>query len=617
MIIQRIVSGILFLYTFGLYAQEAALNGSASSNPVGVGERFQLTFACNAQCTKFRPPALEGLTVLSGPSQSTSIQIVNGSMTQSLSYSFIVQAKSEGKLTIGSATAEVNGKQIQSQPFALTVVKATSQSQVQAQQQAEQTAAEVALTKQVQQNLFLRVNVNKNSVIRGEQLVATYKLYTRVGLLSYTPRKMPALTGFWSQDVDNTQQLRFADETFNGQTFRVAAVKKVVLFPQQSGTLELDQMEADVVARVQASSGRRGNSAFEQLFGADPFADVFGRTHELKLTLKSQPVKITVRPLPQNNLPPEFAGGVGSAMALEASLNTKSTKTNEAVKLKVKINGKGNLKLIDPIKVSFPPDLETYDPSVTDNVAITESGASGSRSFEYLIIPRFAGDYKIPPIRYAYYDLEKKQYVMLSTQDFTLHVEKGKDDNTIITGKPGVGKESVTAIGSDIRFIKTSVSDLRQRGDRFVAGGFFLTLLLSPLLLFFGFIIYRRKTEELRGNAALMKTRGATRGAKQRLQQAKKYLATHDKNKFHDEVAKALWGYMSDKLNIEQAALTREAVAQKLLERGVSNSIVQNFALTLDACEFARFAPGEDNAAMTHLYDDAVQLISSVERELR
>ncbi len=601
-----------FTFSIPAHAQDATLTASVSTNPVGVAERFQVTFSGNTQFAKFRPPSFEGFAVLSGPNQSTSVQIVNGSMSQVVAVSYILQAKAEGKFTIQSATAEANGRQIQSNPLAIQVVKATSQSQQQIQQKAAESAAEAAMSKQVQQNLFLKVSANKISVTRGEQLVATYKLYTRVSLVNYTPRKMPALTGFWSQDIDNAQQLNFTDEHINGQTFRVAAVKKVTLFPQQSGTLELDPMEADVIARVMGQ--QRGGSPFDQLFGGDPF----GRAQDVKLTLKSNPLKITVKALPQNGVPTEFAGAVGAGFVLDASLSSKSTKTNDPVKLKIRVSGKGNLKLLDPIKMNFPPDIETYDPTVTDNVAVTESGASGSRTFEYLLIPRYAGEFKIAPIRFAYYDLEKKHYNILSSQEFTLNVEKGKDDNkTVITSAAGVNKESVTAIGSDIRYIKSVPSSLSRKGDGFFGSAGFMASLLAPVCLFIGFVFYRRRTEDLRSNIVLMKNRGATKAAKQRLKQAQRFLAQQENNKFHDEIAKAIWGYMSDKLNIPPASLTRESVATTLAARGVSQTVVQQFALTLDTCEFARFAPSKDTNAMEHLYDDALELMSNIERDLK
>jgi hypothetical protein len=601
-----------------VYAQNTRLTANVSANPIGVGEQFQVDFSANAQLKSFRAPSFDGFTVLSGPNQSTSIQYINGAMTQSITFSYILQAKSEGRFTIGAASAEVGGKAMQSQPIVMQVVKATPSSQTRQQQRAAEQATESEAQKQVQKNLFIKVSTNKTSVMRGEPLVATYKLYTRVSLITYTARKAPAFTGFWNQDLGLVQQLNFTDERLSGQMFRVATVKKVVLFPQQSGILELDPLEADVVARVNTGRRRGGNgSIFDQIFGNDPFAgDPFGSVQDVKLTLRSTPVKINVRSLP-SNAPVEFTGGVGTGFHLDASISHTTIQTNEPVKLRVKLSGKGNLKLIEPIKANIPPDIESYDPNTSDNVNVTESGAVGSRTFEYLLIPRYAGVFKIPPVRIAYYDLDQKRYITLATPEFTLTVEKGKDDGAVIASKPSTGQESVTAIGTDIRFIKTTATYLPKRGEGFFGGPMFFAALTVPPLLFFAFIAYRRKTQELRNNILLMRHRGATRMAKRRLKTAQSYLAQNDNAKFHDEIAKALWGYMSDKLSIPPSALTRENIAQTLTQKGVSVGVMQQFALTLDTCEYARFAPTSDAGAMAHLYDDTLALISNIEREIK
>lgn len=604
---------LFVLSASAISAQE--LTATITPNPVSVGERFQVSFTSSAAMSGFRAPEFGSLTLVGGPMQSQSVRIVNGAMAQTVSYTYILQAKSEGKFTIPAATADIGGKRVQSNPVVVQVVK---QSQQQAAQQAEEQAAETEFTKQLQKGIFLKASVNKNNVMRGEQVIATYKLYTRITLTNYTPRKMPALTGFWNQDIESPQQLLFNDEVINGQVFRVAAVKKVVLFPQQSGTLELDPMEAEVVARVNVGS-RRGaqRDPFDAFFhGGDPFADPFGQAQDVRVPLRSPVVKITVRPLPEANVPAEFNGAVG-AFSLETTLSPRTTKTNEPVKLTVRINGKGNLKLIDPIKLQLPPDIETYDPTTKDNIEMSESGASGTKTLEYLLIPRFAGEFKIPPVAFAYYDLDKKRYIMLQSEEYTLSVEKGKEESAVVGGKYA-GKDAVTALNNDIRFIKSSTRErLPRRGEGFYGSVGFFTALLAPFLLFIGFVLYRRRDEQLRSDIALMKNRSATRIATKRLKEAKTFLGTNDSAKFHDAVSKALWGYMSDKLTIPQASLSRESVQAALQERGVNASVCAQFAHTLDTCEFARFAPTQAEGAMQHLYDDAMTIISSLEEQLK
>lgn len=589
-------------------AQE--ISAIAQPNPISAGERFQVMFTSSDAMTNFRAPNFDGFVLISGPMQSQSVQIINGAMTRSISYTYILQSKTEGKFTIQAASADIGGKRVQSNPITIQVLKLSQQ---QAQQKAEERAAESALMKELQKGVYLKAAVNKTSVLRGEQIVATYKLYTRLTLTNYTPRKMPALTGFWNQDIDSPQQLLFGDEVIGGQVYRVAAVKKLVLFPQQSGALELDPMEAEVIARVQVPTRRnQSNDPFDAFFNS---GDPFGNIQEVKVPLRSSPVKINVKSLPQNEVPAEFTGAVGS-FTLETSLSPRATKTNEPVKLVIKISGKGNLKLIDPIKLQLPPDIETYEPTTKDNIEVTEDGASGSRTFEYLLIPRFAGDFKIPPVVFAYFDLEKKRYHTLQSEEFSLAVEKGKDESAVVGGK--YSKENVTAFNSDIRFIKMNSDErLPRRGEGFYGSVGMFGLMALPLILFGGFIFYRRRDEQLRGDIALMKNRSATRIATKRLGEAKKALASGDSGKFHDEISKALWGYMSDKLTIPVANLSRESVDAALREYGVNEELRRVFMQTQDSCEFARFAPSQAVGEMQTLYNTAENLISSLEGALK
>ncbi|MCS6808233.1 MAG: BatD family protein [Bacteroidota bacterium] len=605
----------MLMTAFAVYSQE--LTASVSSNPVSVGEHFQISFTSSAPMSNFKAPSFEGLSVLSGPIQSQSVRIVNGVMSQSVSYTYVVQAWSEGRVTISPASAEISGKRVQSNSLTIQVLGKQS-NQRSTHGKSDALSAEGDLSKELQKGVFLKASVNKTSVVRGEQIIATYKLYTRITLTNYTPRKMPALTGFWSQDIESPQQLMFHDELINGQLFRVAAVKKTVLFPQQTGILELDPMEAEVVARVNV--GRENTTQFRDPFdaffhGGDPFADAFGQVQDVRLPLRSPTIKIAVRPLPETHIPAEFNGAVGT-FSLETDLSTRSTRTNEPVKFTVRISGTGNLKLIDPIKLQLPPDIETYEPSVKENIDVSDNGASGSKIFEYLLIPRFAGEYKIAPLTFAYYDLEKKRYISLQSEEYTLNVEKGKDESTIIGGKY-VSKD-VVGINNDIRFIKLGNGKrLPRRGEGFYGSPAFFVALILPFMLFFGFIVYRRRDEQLRSNINLMKTRFATRVATQRLKEAKTYLQAHQADKFYEAISKALWGYMSDKLLIPPSSLSRESIRTALQERMIDGTLYDTFNQTLDACEFARFAPAQSVGEMQKLYNDAAHVIAALEEAFK
>lgn len=610
----KFIVKIIFVLCFisCIKAEEITFSASINKNTVSLGEQVQITFTLNASGSSFKPPSFSDFYVLSGPNQSTSMQFINGSVSQSISYSYILQPKTEGTFKIGSATIEATGKRFQSNPITITITKGSTKPQANTQ-----SSEETDINKQINKNLFLRVSVNKTNAYQGEEIIATYKIYTKVSLVHYSLNKVPSFNGFWSQDIKLPDQLKFHTETIDGITWNVGEIKKVILYPQRSGTLELDPMEGECLVRVPVKRKSRSNDPFDQFFNDPFFTDsFFGSGHQdVKHVVQSEKVKINVRTLPSNNVPKSFLGIVGN-FSMESSLDKPETKTNEPITLKVKISGKGNLKLLDPLKLEFPPDIEVYDPKIVDNISISHNGISGSRTFEYLLIPRHSGEFKINSLDFSYFDPTKKTYINLSSPEFSIKVEKGSGTEDVVSIK-SINKEDILLLGEDIRYIKNKTTRLHKKDQYFFDSVGFYSLLGTPFILLFTFLIYRRKHQALNSNATLIKSRRATKLAKKRLSTANKYLKTNDKEKCFDEIFKALWGYISDKLEIPIADLSKEAAINKLKEKNVQEELINNLITTLDNCEFARFAPTSTLLSLEDIYNRAIQIITSLEQQIK
>lgn len=597
---------ILLLFSFQATAQK--FTASVNRNPVGMNEQFQLSFELNASGSSFKPPALTDFMILSGPNQSNSMQFINGSMSQSVIYSYILQPKKEGTFKIEPATIEVGGKIILSNMVTLTVTKAGAQGSQQGGQNQDDRSNISS------KNIFFRVSVDKTNVYRGEAIVATYKLYTNVQIINYGINKVPAFNGFWSQDMQMPQQLSLEKtEVINGITYRVGEIKKVVLFPQQSGTLTLEPMEGECIARIQVKRNRTGSpfDIFNDPFFNDPFSG-FGGIRDVKFAVKSDPVKITVRELPPN-APPSFNGAVGR-FTLEGTLDKTKLKANDAVSFRLKLTGKGNIKLAEAPEFELSPDIEKYDPEITDNISVNERGASGNRIFEYLLIPRHQGQYEFGPIAFSYFDLEKKSYVTLTTPRYKLDVERGKDGGAAATLS---SKSEFQVLGRDIRFIKTGEPEFRHGIDNFFGSFLFWIMVTVPFIGFVSLWWFRRQQLLANADIAMVKSRKATRMARKRLETANKVLKDGNQAGFYDEVSKAIWGYTSDKLKIPFSALSRENTVTTLTQSGVSPETINSLISLLDYCEYARFARMEGEKSTSQIYQEAVTVITRLEDELK
>ncbi|MEO1260483.1 MAG: BatD family protein [Bacteroidota bacterium] len=596
--------GVLF-WSDGLAAQKVTFTAKGPK-VVGAGQRFRFSYSVNAKGSNFRPGNMEGFQVLSGPgtSQNTSMQMINGKVTQriTITYNYVLQAEKEGKFTIAPAKITVDGKEYTSNALTIEVIKGqqpSANNNGRSNPPANTQAATVS-----NDDLFLRMLVSKREVMRGEPIVATLKMYSNVNLANLGNFKAPDYNGFWSETLKQAQNLDFQKENVNGKIMSAAVVQQHVLIPERTGTLTIEPAELTAVAQVPVQR-RRSRSMFDQIFG--------GRQNVQKV-LASARVEIKVNDLPFG-APAGYKGAVGD-LRLNATLEPQETKTNEPISLKITYSGTGNLKLIPEPAIKFPTDFEVYDPKVSNNYSAGASGYSGSKTYEYLLIPRVAGDFEIPAVGFSVFDLKSKQYKNLSAGPFPVHVEKGEGgDFTAID--PGLLKEDVQVLGSDIRFIKTDEVSLRQKDRPFFGSASFYLSYLSALGLFaFGLVMMRRQRQRSE-DVVFMKNKKAGQVAQRRLKQAKSYLDQGERNGFYKAILDAMWGYLSDKLNISQGKLNKEKTQQALAEKGIDTDLVDGLSGLLGRCEFAQFAPGGGEGELAGVYDEAADLIGKLEEAFK
>ena len=604
--VRTATAGILYLLlSAGIAsAQDVVFDASVSKKVVEVGERFTLEFTVNARGRDFVPPPLGEFLVISGPgsSQSTSVQIINGKMTQSvtITYTYMLQAVREGEFTIAPATITVDKKQYQTQPVQVQVVKSTTPRPAQPQQQQTPSSTMVDLP---DDELFVKVIPSTTTLYQGEYLVVTIKIFSRVDLSAIENVKFPSFQNFFQQEIEIPPLNALKREVVNGVAYGTGVIKQVLLFPQKSGQLVLDPVEIECQVRERV---RRSPDDF--------FGGFFDSYRNVPASIASKPVTVTVKPYPEG-APPSFNGLTGS-YTLNASIDRNEVAENEAVTLKLTFTGEGNLVLMEAPRVNFPPDFEVYDPRVTTNITNTAGGSRGTKTFEYLFIPRSAGTFRIPPVDVACFDPVAKSYRELSTPRFDLVVAKAAEteSGTVVTG---LGKEALKYIGKDIRFIKTGNIRLSRNGARIFGTAWFFSVYLLAFLVFILVFIILSRQRKIRRDAGLVKNRRAGRIARKHLRKASEAMKQQQSERFYDEVLQALWGYLSDKLNIPLSNLSRETGFENLHKYNIDDDLLASLARMIDDCEFARFAPAGTRAQLEDVYREAGRLISRLEQELR
>ena len=611
----------LMLAPLWLWAQDDPTLTVSAKKQVMVGERFQVVFEANAEGKNFSAPSFEGFTVVGGPftSTSSSFQMVNGSMSHSVkcTYTFALQAYQEGTFHVGSATLNVKGKKVSSEPFDIKVIPDDGS------HAAPSGGGDAAGQGRSQQNtndpqvsgkdLFLNVIPSKKSVYVGDQVVLTYKIYTKVPVSSLSVERMPSYAGFWTKDIsDNSNSLRQNSEYINGIEYTTAEVQKTVIVPQRAGKLTIDPMIIECVAQVRTESNRqRSMDPFEAFFN-DPF---FNRNIvNVKKELTSQTLTLEVKSLPENGKPASFVGAVGN-YNFKSEIDKTELSTNEAFTLTLTVSGTGNVELLQMPTPVFPPDFEVYDPKVTSSVNPTSNGLSGTKKAEFLVIPRRAGSFTIPAVEFSYFNPANETYQTLQSESYEIKVEKGagSDDGGGIFAS---NQEDIKYLGSDVRHIMTGDPHLKPTSTVFFGSSAYYVALLALLVLFIVLLFVLKKREQLTKDTAANRNRKADKVARGRLKNAYQYLKAKDQEKFYVEMSQALWGYIADKTGIERSKLSMDTVSETMKAKNVPDELTQQFVDTLNNCEFARFAPGNAEEKMDDLYQRGIDVISKAEKVL-
>ena len=602
---------VLFTIHYSLFTAIAQTLTASAPSQVGVGEQFRLTYTINTQnVSEFRAGSIpEELEVLIGPNRSmqSSYQMINGhtSSSSSITYTYIVVATKNGSFTIPAAHAVVDGKTIASNTL---TIKASGNARSQTnggtmggqRQRDEDSEMRDAGSHISGSDLFIRVSANKNRVYEQEPILLTYKVYTRV-TLTQLEGKMPDLKGFHTQEVDLPQQKSFKVETLNGRPYKTVTWSQYVMFPQLTGKLQIPSITFNGIVAQQ----NRSIDPFEAFFnGGSGYIEV-------KKQIQAPGIEIQVDPLPTR--PANFSGGVGK-FSISAQLDKTDVKANDPVKLRVVVNGIGNLKLIKQPVVEFPKDFDKYDAKITDNTKLTVNGLEGSMIYEILAVPRHQGKYEIPPIEFTYFNTATRQYETSRTEGFTIKVAKGSGGSSV---SDFTGQEDLQLLGKDIRHIKTG--DTRQHSlDDFFFGsvGYWIGLAVLALIFISLFVIFRQRAIE---NANVTKRRAgkANKVATKRLKKASKLMADNKPGEFYDEVLRALWGYVGDKLNIPVEQLSHDNISQRLSDRNVDETTIAQFMGALDECEFERYAPGDPKGNMNKVFDKAMTAIEKIEGTMK
>ncbi|MGB9772027.1 MAG: BatD family protein [Candidatus Kapaibacteriota bacterium] len=610
---------VFWILPFVAVDAEYKFIATASSTVVSVGEQIQVTFTLNSTNGKsFQPPNFKGFTVLAGPSRSMSTQIINGQISSSMSFIYILSADVEGTFTIEPARITVDGNVLSSNPITIKVVKANAKTQnQQSPEQSEGKNLSQQADEIIRNNLFIRLIVDKQQAYLGETIVATYKLYVHpdLNIVNINVPKMPSFNGFWTQDF-GLKELKFTTEVINGIPYRVADIKQVVLIPQQKGTLTIDPMEIEFLVRLlvrQQPQKKRYRDPFDMLFDDPFFNDPFFSTRykDFPFTVRSKPVSIKVLPLPSPE-PADFRGGVGN-LQMKAWLDKNQVKTGEVATLRVQISGKGNLKLLSPFQLNLPADIDTYEPKIVDNTNVSPSGVTGNVTFEYYLVPKNPGQYKIEPIKFAYFNLEKKEYITLSTEPFVLNVEKGTASQTLVAN---IKKEDVQFLGKDIRYIKTQAGNFEREEDSFVVSPLFWFLNLLPIGIWVLVFLLARRKEKIADNVVLMRQIYASKIARKYLKNAKKLVNNGQKDKFYEETARAIWTFVANTLNMKPTDLTKENIKEKLTEKIDDPQLADQLIELINECELARYSPQFDNVSLESIYSKSIEVLSKLSEKL-
>ena len=589
----------LLLCTSLLFAQGKFV-ATVSKTNVGVGEQFEVDFTINAGGTHYTQPDFHDFQVLSGPNISSSFASINGVSTMSISYGYILTATKEGTFTIDEAAIVLNGHTLTTNSIKIKVKGQAPPQQAQQAQAAAPDDNPKVDTKDLSKQIFVRAVTDKTRAYVGEQIKVYYKIYTRVGILGGQPDKAPDLNGFWNQDVQSKGQNTWKSEVYKGIRYNVTTVKQSMLFPQHAGDLTIDPLAITFMVELRLPS-------------RNVLDDMYGNVKDLKYSAKSQPITIHAMALPTAGKPADFTGAVGN-YTVYSDVDKKELKANETLNYTIDISGTGNLNLINSPKIAPPVDVEKYDPKTNDHIVVDSNGVSGSRQFSYLLIPRHQGNFTLNPVEFTFFNPSTQKYVTIPTKPFTIKVDKG-DAQANVPAFNSSEQQDIKLLGNDIRYIKTTSADVFKDGEGFYNSALYYILLLLGPVLFIGALFYRRWMTEYNSDIVRVRSREASRMAAKHLAFAQKELTAGNRSAFYDAVAKGLYGYLSDKLNIPVSDLNKENIITQLQARKLDSTIITQLVDTMDLCEMARFAP-VTGISEQQVFDKAKNTINEIEDKI-
>lgn len=600
---------LLILFMVGMavngFASDVEFKAAAPAQVI-VGKPFQLTYSVNQRAKDLRAPEFKDFDYVAGPytSQSSSTSFVNGKRTSSftLTYTYTLMPNKEGSFTIPPATIKVDGDSYTSNGVRITVLPPDNVSATKSNTSNHTKSTPREADNATAENIFMRTLVSKTRVHEQEAILLSYKLYfagVDVAQLTNNTR-IPEFKGFLKQDLE-LGEIQTELEHYNGRNYQTAVLYRTLLFPQRSGDITIDPAQFEALLRVQNRAQVRSI-----------FDDFFGSYTTVTKALTSQGITIHVSPLPAGK-PASFCGGVGQ-FNLSSTISNTELQANEAVTLKLTIQGSGNMKLLKTPTVDWPEGFEVYDPKVTNNFKNTTTGVSGTKTIEYLAIPRAGGTYTIPAIQFSYYDTQEDTYKTLSTPDYTLKIARSSNEETSTTVVNNfVQKEDIQQLGSDIRYIHTAYSRANSMREPIAFGSmiFWLCYLIPSLLAALLFVVFRKRIQE-NADTTRVRYKKANKVAQRRLKQAEQLLKNNQKEKFYEEIERAAWTYLSDRLYIPTAQLNKENIAQILATKAVSEDVINQVLHVLSTAEFARYAPITEHA-MQDIYDQTAKIINQLE----
>jgi len=577
---------LLFLsfLTQSIFAQ-AEFKTTVSKSKLGVNERFRIVFSINKQgADNFTPPSFENFKVVAGPSQSVNQSWINGKVTFSQSYTYVVEPKAIGTYSISGATILLNGKILTSNSVKMNILKAVD---IPPNPNDPNYIA--------QQNVHLVAEVSKTQPYVGEGIYVEYKLYVseNISVKDFSVTETPQYNGFWNQDI-NINNLQIKNGVYNGENYRYVVLKKALLIPTKSGKLLIEPMKMDILIGVPTGRG-----------------DFFGNpiTRNLSMVFSSANKNINVKQLPLENKPENFNGAVGEFdFSITSSKN--DLKANESSQIKVGVTGKGNLKLFEIPKIETPKELEIYTPEHKEAVRTTLNGIQGSVYDLYTVVPQFKGKYKIPKVSFSYFNPSEKKYKTITTEDLFVNVLEGKE---IVTTTNPIVKKDVAVTGANFRYIQTKSTFMTTQKENFFKSNLFYFLLLLPLVAIpFGIILYNisaKRNSDIVG----VKQRKADRLARKYLSEAKKQLG--NKEEFYIALEKALHNYLKAKLQIETSDISRDNIKELLLSKNVNEATITVFIDVLNDCDFARYTPITE-VMMNDVYEKSKEIITALDKQL-